>query len=325
MYKLLKPFGKISWETECVGDIVELVGLTGQTAEERKAELDQKLAECDILQADVDIKVDEELFNKAPNLKAVFCTSIGLDYVDLDAATRHGVLVANNPDFCILAVAEYAVGMMYALMRNIPRGVDGVKADNWAIRGSLGGAELFGKTLGVVGFGKTGREVARQAIGIGMSVNCYDPFMNDELAQKIGAVPMSMEEVLRSADVVTIHVPLMESTRDLIGKEQFGIMKDGVYLVNCARGGIVNEEALLDALKSGKVKGAALDVLSEEPPKPDHILLNYEGDNLIITPHIAWYTAEAAVKNHVFYAEQVRDFVQGRVPKAVANREVLNK
>ena len=323
MYKLLKPFGRISWETECVGDIVELVGLESGDHEERKAELDRKLAECDILQADVDIKVDEELFSKAPNLKAVFCTSIGTDYVDLKAATEHGVIVANNPDFCILAVAEYAVGMMYALMRNIPRGVEGVKEGNWAIRGSLGGAELFGKTLGVIGFGKTGREVARQAIGIGMDVNCYDPFMNEELAAKLGAKPMTMEEVLESADVVTIHVPLMDETRNLISAEQFGMMKDGVYLVNCARGGIVNEEALLEALKSGKVKGAALDVLSEEPPKPDHILLNYEGDNLIITPHIAWYTAEAAVKNHIFYSEQVRDFVEGRTPKAVANRDVL--
>lgn len=325
MFKLLKPFGTLGWERGSLGKMVDLMGLTKPEGAEREKELAEKLAVCDILQADVDIEVNEALFEKAPNLKAVFCTSIGLDYVDLEAASKRGILVANSPDFCVLSVAEYAIGMLYALLRRIPEGVWTVKEDNWKARNSLGGMELYGKTLGVVGFGKTGREVARQALGIGMNVNAYDPYMNTDLAISMGAVPMSMDEVLKSADIVTIHVPLMEETWNLISHEQFNLMKNGVYLVNVARGGIVDESALLVNLKSGKVAGAALDVLSAEPPELDHPLIAYSGKNLIITPHIAWYTREAALRNHEFYTRQVEAFVNGQTPMAVANKCVIKE
>ena len=323
MYNLFKPFGKISWEQPLVGDIVNLMGITTQPGPEREKEIEEKLKVCDILQADVDIAVNEALFEKAPNLKAVFCTSIGLDYVDIPAATKRGILVANNPDFCMIAVAEYVIGLMYAVMRRIPEGVEAVKADDWQARGHLGGAELYGRTLSIIGFGKIGREIARQAIGIGMKVHAYDPFMNEELAHKLGAVPMSLDDAIKTADVLTVQVPLIESTRNMISDEQFEMMKDGVYIVNCARGGIINEEAMAKYLENGKVAGAAFDVLTSEPPKKDNPLLNVKGKNLIITPHIAWYTAEAALKNHDFYAAQVRAFVNGEVPASVANREVL--
>ena len=321
MYNLFKPYGKISWEKEFVGKYVNILGLDGP--EPAQEEIDAKLAVCDILQADVDIQVNKELFDKAPNLKAVFCTSIGLDYVDIEEATRRGILIAHNPDFCILAVAEYAVGMMYAVMRNIPGGAESVKAGRWSDRGILKGAELYGKTLGVVGFGKTGREVARQAMGIGMNVVAYDPYMNHELAESMGVKATDMDEVLREGDIITVHVPLMDATRGLIGRKQFAMMKDGVYFINVARGGIVEEDALYEALASGKAAGAAIDVMSKEPPEEDSCLLQYEGKNLIITPHIAWYTAEAAEKNHEFFAEQVKSFTEGELPKATVNKEVF--
>lgn len=321
MYNLFKPYGKISWEKGAVGRYVNILGLDGP--QPAPGEIDAKLAVTDILQADVDIKVDSELFDKAPNLKAVFCTSIGLDYVDIDEATKRGILIAHNPDFCILAVAEYAIGMMYAVTRNIPRGAESVKCGRWSDRGVLKGAELYEKTLGVIGFGKTGQEVARQAIGIGMNVVAYDPYMNYGRAEAMGVTAKDMDEVLKEGDVITVHVPLMEATRGLIGEEQFAMMKDGVYFINVARGGIVDEGALFNALNSGKVAGAAIDVMSQEPPEEDNCLLRYEGNNLIITPHIAWYTQEAAEKNHVFFAEQIKDFTEGLLPKATVNKEVF--
>lgn len=323
MYNLLKPYGTISWELPLVGDVVNLMGIQAQQEPERQRELEEKLRECHILQADVDIAVDRELMEKAPNLKAIFCTSIGVDFVDRKAATERGILVANNPDFCILAVAEYAIGMIYALLRHIPEGAEAVKRGDWQARGQLGGAELFGRTLGIIGFGKTGREVARQAVGIGMKVNAYDPYMNWELAEKTGVIPMKLEDVIRSADIITIHVPLMEATRNLISEAEFAEMKEGVYLINVARGGIVDEEALLKNLDCGKVAGAALDVLGTEPPGAEHPLLQVKGKNVVITPHIAWYTKEAAEKNHQLYEKQVRAFVNGEEPPFVINREVL--
>lgn len=325
MYKLLKPYDRISWEVPLVGDVVELMDVSAPEGAAREKELAEKLAVCDILQADVDITVDDALLAKAPSLKAVVCTSIGVDYVDLAAATRRGVMVANNPDFCILSVAEYAIGMLYALMRRIPEGVQAVSENRWQAREFLGGMELYGKTLGVLGFGKTGKEVARQAVGIGMRVHAYDPYMNEQAAKELGAHPMSMEEVLKTSDVVTIHVPLMPETRGLIGPAQFALMKQGAYLVNVARGGIVDEAALLQNLQNDRLAGAAIDVMGQEPPDPQNPLLNLKGKNFFITPHIAWSTQEASDRNSDFYAEQIKALAAGEIPMAVVNKEVLKK
>lgn len=323
MYNLLKPFGD-DREKAFVGDMVNFLSLTEPEGPAREKELEEKLKICDILQADVDIQVDEALFQKAPNLKAVFCTSIGVDYVDLEAASKRNIIVANNPDFCVGAVAEYAIGLLYAITRRIPEGVQAVRDGRWEDRGQLGGTELFGKSLGIIGFGKTGREVARQALGIGMKVNVKinnpDPHNKAQQVRDMGATPMTMEEVLQNSDILTLHVPLAGETRNLIGEEQFRQMKEGAYLINVARGGVVDENALLANLENGKLAGAALDVLLEEPPSKENPLLRYQGNNLILTPHMAWYTQEAEDKNDQYFIEQVRDFVSGNTPKGIVNK-----
>ena len=304
--------------------MVNFLSLTEPEGPAREKELEEKLKICDILQADVDIQVDEALFQKAPNLKAVFCTSIGVDYVDLEAASKRNIIVANNPDFCVGAVAEYAIGLLYAITRRIPEGVQAVRDGRWEDRGQLGGTELFGKSLGIIGFGKTGREVARQALGIGMKVNVKinnpDPHNKAQQVRDMGATPMTMEEVLRNSDILTLHVPLAGETRNLIGEEQFRQMKEGAYLINVARGGVVDENALLANLENGKLAGAALDVLLEEPPSKGNPLLRYQVNNLILTPHMAWYTQEAEDKNDQYFIEQVRDFVNGNTPKGIVNK-----
>lgn len=304
--------------------MVNFLSLTEPEGPAREKELEEKLKICDILQADVDIQVDEALFQKAPNLKAVFCTSIGVDYVDLEAASKRNIIVANNPDFCVGAVAEYAIGLLYAITRRIPEGVQAVRDGRWEDRGQLGGTELFGKSLGIIGFGKTGREVARQALGIGMKVNVKinnpDPHNKAQQVRDMGATPMTMEEVLQNSDILTLHVPLAGETRNLIGEEQFRQMKEGAYLINVARGGVVDENALLANLENGKLAGAALDVLLEEPPSKENPLLRYQGNNLILTPHMAWYTQEAEDKNDQYFIEQVRDFVSGNTPKGIVNK-----
>ena len=323
MLNLLKPFGD-DREKALVGDLVNYMTLTETDGPSREQELEEKLKVCDILQADVDIRVDKTFLEKAPNLKYILCTSIGVDYIDLDAAAEQQVIVANNPDFCVVAVAEYAVGLMYAIMRRIPEGAAAATSGNWEKRNSLEQSELFGKTLGIIGFGKIGRDVARQALGIGMKVhvrvNEPDPLNKAEKIREIGAIPMSLQEVLASSDVLSLHVPMTDSTKDLIGWAELEQMKDGAYLINVARGGVVNEEALLKALDSGKLAGAAMDVLEKEPPENSHPLLTYKKDNLILTPHAAWFTTEAEKKNDDFFVQQVKDIVNGTTPKGIVNR-----
>lgn len=323
MLNLLKPFGD-DREKALVGDLVHYMTLTEAEGPSREKELEEKLKICDILQADVDIEVNEALLKKAPRLKYVLCTSIGVDYVDLEAAEKRQVIVANNPDFCVVAVAEYAVGLMYAIMRRIPEGIEAVNSNHWEKRNGMEQTELFGKTLGIIGFGKTGRDVARQALGIGMNVhvrvNDPDPHNKAEQVRKMGAIPMTFDQVLSSSDVLSLHVPITGATKDLIDEKELRAMKDGAYLINVARGGVVNENALLKYLNNGKLAGAAMDVLMDEPPNQDNPLLNYEKNNLIITPHAAWFTSEAEQKNDRYFVQQVRDIVSGATPKGIVNK-----
>lgn len=323
MFNLLKPFGD-DREKALVGSLVNYMTLTAPEGPDREKELDEKLKKCDILQADVDIEINEALLQKAPNLKYILCTSIGVDYVDLEAVKKRNIIVANNPDFCVVAVAEYAVGLMYAIMRRIPEGVQAVKTNNWEKRNAMEQTELCGKTLGIIGFGKTGRDVGRQALGIGMHVhvrvNDPDPNNKANLVRQMGAVPMDLQEVFASSDVLSLHVPMAANTKNLIDEAEFQAMKDGAYLINVARGGVVNERALLKYLNNGKLAGAAIDVLMEEPPNPAHPLLNYSKDNLLITPHAAWFTSEAEQKNDNYFVQQVRDIVSGSTPKGIVNR-----
>ncbi len=251
-------------------------------------------------------KVTEELLEAAGKLKVVGRAGIGLDNVDIPAATKRGVAVMNTPMGNVVTTAEHAISMMMAVSRNIPQGTASLKAGRWDKK-KLRGREIFNKTLGVVGFGKIGAVVADRAKGLKMQVIVHDPLVPTEVIEEAGFEGVSMEELQRRADYVTVHVPKMKETTGLINRESFERMKEGVYIINCARGGIVDEKDLYDALESGRVAGAALDVFAEEPPG-EHPLFTLE--NVICTPHLGASTYEAQVNVAVAVAEQIIDYLK---------------
>ncbi len=218
-------------------------------------------------------KVTREIIEAAKNLKLIGRAGVGVDNIDLTAATEHGIIVVNAPDGNTNSAAEHSIAMMTSLARHIPQAYNSLKNGKWD-RKSYVGVELKNKTLGVIGFGRIGVEVAYRAKGQRMEVMAYDPFLTEERAQKLGVTKATVEEICEAADFITVHTPLLPDTKNLLNKEKFAMMKDGVRIINCARGGIINEDDLYDAIVDGKVAGAALDVFIEEPAT-DHKLLNF--------------------------------------------------
>ncbi len=259
-------------------------------------------------------KVTEELLEAAPNLKVVGRAGIGLDNVDIPAATVRGVVVMNTPGGNVVTTAEHAISMMLSLTRNIPRGTATLKDGKWDKK-LLQGREIFNKTLGVIGFGNIGSIVADRARGLRMNVIVADPHITPERIEKAGFEPVTMDELYARADYVSVHVPKLKETLSLLNKDVFAKMKDGVMIVNCARGGIVNESDLHDAIKSGKVAGAALDVFETEPPGQIPL---FDLDQVICTPHLGASTAEAQTNVAVAVAEQIIAYLNtGTVINAV--------
>jgi len=260
-------------------------------------------------------KVTADLMEAAKNLKVVGRAGTGLDNVDIPAATAKGIVVMNTPGQNSNAAAELAVTMIFALSRQLYRACESLKACRWEKK-ALEGREVMGKTLGVVGFGNIGRIVGELGRGIKMRLLAYDPYLNAEQIRGFGAEPAPLEDLLAQADYVTIHVPKSKETTSLFNAETIAKMKDGSYLINCARGGIVDEDALYEALVSGKLAGAALDVFSVEPPG-EHKLLKL--DNFICTPHLGASTFEAQVNVAVAVAEQMIKYLQEGVPVHAVN------
>jgi D-3-phosphoglycerate dehydrogenase len=259
-------------------------------------------------------KVTEEILDAATNLKAIGRAGIGLDNVDIPAATRRGIVVMNTPGGNVVTTAEHTIAMLLALSRNIPQGTSSLKAGRWDKK-ILQGREVFGKTLGVIGYGRVGSIVADRAKGLKMRVIVYDPYVNKDIAEQAGFGLVSLEELYRSSDYITVHVPKLKDTVNLINKKAIDQMKQGVMIVNCARGGIVNEQDLADALKSGKVAGAALDVFETEPPGKSPL---FEFDHVTCTPHLGASTAEAQTNVAVAVAEQIISYLQtGTILNAV--------
>lgn len=234
-------------------------------------------------------KVTPAVFEAAKNLKVVGRAGVGVDNIDLNAAKEHKVKVVNSPVATTVAVAELAVGMMLALVRELPRADAAMKQEKW-LKKEFKGAELFRKTLGVIGFGRIGSTVARMARAFEMRILAYDPLISAEDIRARGGEPVTLDELLAQSDVITLHMPLTPDTRGMINAESFSKMKDGVRLVCAARGGVIDEAALLEALNSGKVAGVALDVFAAEPPV-DWTLVKHP--RLIATPHIGAQTVEA--------------------------------
>ncbi|HEY7537651.1 MAG TPA: phosphoglycerate dehydrogenase [Gaiellaceae bacterium] len=251
-------------------------------------------------------KLTAELIERATRLKVIGRAGVGVDNVDVEAATRRGIVVANAPESNVVSAAEHTVGLLVALARNIPQAHAALKEGRWE-RARWGGVELAEKTLGVLGFGRIGQQVARRAVGLQMRVVAYDPFVSAVRFRELGVESDSLESVLARADFVTLHLPLSEETRNLIDAAAIARMKDGVRIVNAARGELVDEAALIEALRSGKVAGAAVDVFSIEPYSGPLL----EAPNLVVTPHLAASTEEAQDRAGLIVAEQVAAALEG--------------
>jgi D-3-phosphoglycerate dehydrogenase len=282
---------------------------------EPNGDLAEKIGAYDAIVIRSATKLTAEVLERADRLKVIGRAGVGVDNVDVETATRRGIVVANAPESTVVSAAEHTIGLLVALSRNIPQAHAALKQGRWE-RGRWGGVELEGKTLGVLGFGRIGQQVARRALGLGMRVVAYDPFVAKERFRELGVERVeSPEDVYGAVDYLTLHLPLTEETRGSIGKQAFEQMREGVHLINAARGELVDEAALLEALQSGKVGGAALDVFSKEP---------YEGpllklDNVVVTPHLAASTEEAQDRAGVIVAEQVVAALDGALVTNAVN------
>jgi D-3-phosphoglycerate dehydrogenase len=253
-------------------------------------------------------RVTAAVFDAASRLKVVGRAGVGVDNIELDAAKKHNVAVVNAPTSTTVAVAELAFGLLLALSREIPRGDASMKQGKW-IKKELEGVELSGKTLGVIGYGRIGTEVGRRAAAFGMNVVVYDPNVTEDELVHGDAEPVSLQDLFAWSDFLSLHLPLNVQTRDLIGQSEFSQMKDGVRIVSTARGGIIDEAALLDALNKGKVAGAALDVFSKEPPGLTELVSH---PRVIATPHIGAQTEEAQSRAAEDIAAEVLAALSGK-------------
>ncbi|MCD1294367.1 phosphoglycerate dehydrogenase [Methanocella sp. CWC-04] len=272
-----------------------------------KEQLIEKIKDYDALIIRSETQVTKDVIEAGKNLKIIGRAGVGIDNVDVPAATDKGIIVANAPEGNMIAACEHTIAMMFSMSRNIPQANISLKSGKWE-RSKFMGVEVLGKTLGVVGMGRIGGEVTKRVRGMGMEVLAYDPFTTPERAQAIGAKLTTLDEIYEKADFITVHTPLIPSTKHMISTPQFEKMKDGVRIINCARGGIIDEAALLEAIKSGKVAGAALDVFEKEPPVGNPLL---ELNQVIVTPHLGASTQEAQVNVAITIAEQVLNAFKG--------------
>lgn len=259
-------------------------------------------------------RVTKEVIEKADNLKVIGRAGIGVDNVDIEAATSKGILVMNTPGGNTVTTAEHALSMMMSLARDIPAACQSMKEGKWE-KSKFMGVELYNKTLGIIGMGRIGSIVASRANGLEMRVIVYDPYLSEESAKKLNVRLVSVDELLKEADFITIHTPLTEATKHIIGKESLKKVKKGVRIINCARGGIVDEAALLNAINEGIVAGAAFDVFEKEPPA-DWNIVNHP--KVICTPHLGASTVEAQTNVALDIAHQIVDYlVSGTIRNAV--------
>jgi D-3-phosphoglycerate dehydrogenase len=264
-------------------------------------------------------KIRREILDAAPNLELIVRAGIGVDNIDVEYATARGVLVANTPQGNATTTAEHAFALITALARHVPQACRALKGGTWEPKRYMG-TELRGKTLGIVGLGNIGRIVARLAQGYQMAVIAHDPYLTPELAKRSGVVAVTLPELLAQSDVVTLHCPLNDATRGMIGKAELAQMKRAAFLVNCARGGIVDEAALAVACSEGVIRGAAVDVYSKEPPPSDHVLLGI--DNVIVTPHLGASTSEAQENVSIEAAELVLEYAKNGTVSSAINSEI---
>jgi D-3-phosphoglycerate dehydrogenase len=290
------------------------------TPDQIKNGLAAELADADALVVRSAVQADAKLLESAPRLRVIGRAGVGVDNIDTDAATHRGIVVMNTPGANAVAVAELTLGLMISLARSIPRANSTMHQAKWDKK-SLQGSELRGKTLGIVGLGRIGLEVARRASSFGMHLIGYDPFVAPVIARENNVALVPIDEILKSSDYLTLHVGLTTQTEGLINQTSIRIMKKGIRIINCARGELIVEQALADAIKSGHVAGAALDVFHQEPLK-DSPFFNL--DNVILSPHIAGATDEAQEAIGIQLAMQVRDYLKLGVAQNAVNLPSLS-
>jgi D-3-phosphoglycerate dehydrogenase len=295
--KLAKRAGEI---LQAAGhEVVTRLGLS-------EAELCDAVGGFDVLLVRSAVRVTRPIIDAANALKVIGRAGTGVDNIDVPAATARGILVMNVPGGNTVSAAEHTIALMFAMARNVPRGDASLRRGEWE-RSALTGTEITGKTLGVVGFGKIGQLVADRAIGLKMKVVAFDLLVPSFVMDAAGVEPVAtLDALLERADVVTLHVPGGAATKGLIGRDALAKCRKGALLINCARGGVIDESALAEALRSGHIGGAAIDVFEAEPPK-DSPLLGLP--NVVLTPHLGASTHEAQVRVAIAVAEQVRDFL----------------
>ncbi|NLZ38260.1 MAG: phosphoglycerate dehydrogenase [Firmicutes bacterium] len=261
-------------------------------------------------------KVTRPIIEAGKKLKVIGRAGVGVDNIDIDAATEKGIIVINAPGGNTISAAEHTIAMMTALARNIPAASISLKAGKWE-RNKFMGIELYQKTLGVIGMGRIGTEVIKRAKAMGMKILAYDPHISAERAEKLGVTMVATpEEIYRQADFITLHTPKNKSTLHMIGAKEIAMMKKGVRIINCARGGLIDEAALCAGLKEGKIAGAALDVFEEEPAIANPLC---DFENVIVTPHLGASTEEAQINVAVQVAEQIIKILQGEPPETAVN------
>ena len=307
-----------------VTDALQEVGIEALRQEGLSVEVVSTLPEADLCARIADAhglivrsatKVTARVIEAARALEVVGRAGAGVDNIDVEAASERGIIVMNTPGANTIAVAEHTVGLLLAMARKLPQAHGALKGGRWE-KERFAGVELYNKVLGIIGLGRIGAEVARRALGLRMQVIAYDPYLTAEAAQRIGAEVVELDQLLQRADFVSIHVPLTAETRHFLGAGEFAKMKDGVRVINCARGGVISETALVEAIRKGKVAGAALDVFEKEPLPADHPLLGL--DQVVLTPHLAASTEEAQSGVALAIAKQIADvLVRGIVRNAV--------
>ena len=308
----------VEYLNKSVDEVVEAPGVSNE-------ELIELISDADAVMIRSKPKLTKEILEHGKNLKVIGRAGVGVDNIDVEYATKKGIIVVNAPEASTTTVAEHTFGMVLALARKIPQGVANVKSGRWDKKKFMG-TELQGKTIGIVGMGRIGSRVGEFAKAFKTDIIAYDPYVTEELAEKKGFKLVEMDELLSDSDIITLHMPRTDKTADMINSDAFKKMKSTAFLINCSRGGIVDENALYLALKNGEIAGAALDVFTAEPPGETPLLAL---DNFISTPHLGASTQEAQVNASLTTAEDILSVLENKSPKNPVNMtsfdpEVLN-
>ncbi len=310
-------------ERRVLGQInADLIPSHGITSPESR----EVLRKADVLMITLQ-KVTSEVMDGMPNCKLISRLGVGIDNIDVPAATQRGIWVANVPDYGVDEVSVHAMSLVLAQLRGLPHLIAGTHQGRWdasAVRPIMRFAE---QTMGIIGFGRIGRALATKASGFGVRILAYDPYLDSAAIQAGGGQPADLETLLRESDFVSLHLPLDDKTRHIINARTLALMKTSAYLINTARGGLIDEAALLAAVQSNQIRGAALDVLSIEPPPKDHPVLSglLEDERILITPHIAWYSEQAMIDMRTRAAEDVLHILRGEKPRTPVNSIVAQE